>query len=515
MCRTPPHAAAAEAAGSPANYQVFFGDIHNHNADGYATSELRRAFEIARNQRLDFYARTPHAHWHDIGQYEGGIEQMWLDGFEVTKNRWDDVLEMVREFHKPGEFVTFPGYEWHSTNFGDYHLVFPYADAPLVLPDTLKELQDFVRETGAIMIPHHPANRQGMRGANFQERDPELAPLLEVYSEWGNAVSDHGPYPYIRHSHGGRWTQNTLQYRLAQGDRLGVIASTDNHFGKPGAYHEGLAAVLATDRSREAIFDALWNRRTYAVTGDRIELGFRLNDRVMGSELPFVRSRSMHVDVKGWHQISAVEIWKNNRILHRNFPIDRRPGRASWEKPVIVWFEYGWGPWSALEMAGVADWDVRFEIENGKFEALQPAFQSGPFDESRRDKILEVTPESVRLQSYTARQQQFEDHAHKGLALKLTGSPETRLQIKTTSPSKNTWTVTLADLVDRNRVLATGPYPKETALVQRLIFHEHYATQFDAQDEDDGKEVSWYYVRVRQANHQYAWSSPIWVEKAS
>jgi len=30
--------------------------------------------------------------------------------------------------------------------------------------------------------------------------------------------------------------------------------------------------------------------------------------------------------------------------------------------------------------------------------------------------------------------------------------------------------------------------------------------------EDDGKGVNWYYVRVVQANEQYAWSSPIWVE---
>ncbi len=159
---------------------------------------------------------------------------MWLEGFKVTRKRWDDGVARVKELHEPGELVTFPAYEWHSTKLGDYHIVFPYAEAPLVLPDTLEKLQELVRNSDAIMIPHHPANRQGMRGANFEMRDPDVAPLMEVYSEWGNAVSDRGPYPYIRHSHGGRWTRNTLRYRLSKGDRLGVIASTDNHFGKPG-----------------------------------------------------------------------------------------------------------------------------------------------------------------------------------------------------------------------------------------------------------------------------------------
>jgi hypothetical protein len=37
-------------------------------------------------------------------------------------------------------------------------------------------------------------------------RDPAVSPLFEIFSEWGNAEHDRGPYPYIRHSHGGRWT---------------------------------------------------------------------------------------------------------------------------------------------------------------------------------------------------------------------------------------------------------------------------------------------------------------------
>lgn len=508
--------ASTAKAGAPShrssNLNAYFGDIHNHNAVGYARGGLRRAFEIARNQQIDFYALTPHAYWHDIGEYEGQIEDIWHEGFEVTEERWPDVLAAVREFHDPGSFVTFPGYEWHSTDFGDYHVVFPYEDASLTLPDTLEELQDFVRESGAIMIPHHPANRQGMRGANFDERDPELAPLLEVYSEWGNAVYDRGPYPYIRHSPGGRWTKNTLQYRLAQGDRLGVVASTDDHFGKPAAYHQGLAAVLAPELTRDAVFDAFWNRRTYAVTGDRIDLRFDLNGRPMGSELPFARRRQMGVDVAGWYQVDSVEIWKNNRVIHRDFPQDRRTDRSSWNEPVLVWFEYGWGPWAALDMAGIAEWDVRFGIENGRFEALQPAFQTGPYSEEHRDELVEHTPQSVHLRSYTARRQEFEDHSQKGLALKIAGGPESLLTITSRAPSEKEWSFRLGDLAESNEVLFTGPYPRETALVHRVIFSEHYETSFEALDEDEGDGLSWYYVRVNQANHQYAWSSPIWVE---
>lgn len=514
MNRSSMHSAqSGESVASP-DYKPYFGDVHNHNAVGYAQGGLRRSFEIAQNQRLDFYALTPHAHWNDIEEYEEGIEDVWHRGFEVTRNRWPDLLEMVREFNEPGSLVTFPGYEWHSTHMGDYHILFPYDDARLYLPDTLEELQDFVRESKAIMIPHHPANVQGLRGANFDRRDPELAPLLEVYSEWGNAVSDKGPYPYIRHSPGGRWTKNTFEYRLAQGDRLGVVASTDDHLGKAGAYSQGLAVALATELTREAIFDAFWNRRTYAVTGDRIQLDFKLNGQVMGSELPYVREREIEVGVTGWDRVDKVEILKNNKVIHREFPMDKRNSRSSWENPVLIWFEYGWGPWASLDMAEVADWDVRFDLEQGILEDFQPAFKTGPFDESRRDRVTEQSDRGMRLRSHTARQQEFEDQSQKGVVLKVKGGMDTRLKIQTTSPSNKSWEFTLGELLESNEVLLTGSFPRESALLHRPVFQENYKTNFKFVDEDAGEGLNWYYVRVTQANRQFAWSSPIWVENA-
>ncbi len=62
-------------------------------------------------------------------------------------------------------------------------------------------------------------------------------------------------------------------------------------------------------------------------------------------------------------------------------------------------------------------------------------------------------------------------------------------------------------------MLFTGPFPRESAMLHRLVFHENYHTAFRWTDEDDGQAVNWYYVRVVQANGQMAWSSPIWVER--
>ena len=515
-----PKLAAASTTPSPApspgqSYKTYWGDLHNHGVVGYAQGTLERAFDIARNH-LDFFAYTPHAYWHDIGSYENGIENKWINGFAVTRARWPEVLKLASKYDAPGKFVTMVGYEWHSASLGDRHIIFPDLKAELALFDDLKEFQRFAKKRGCILIPHHPANRRGHRGANFSTRDPEVEPVLEMYSEWGNAEHDRAPYGYNRHTEGGRWTKNTLQYLLAQGHRMGVIASTDDHLGYPGAYREGLAAVKATDLSREAIFDAIRNRRTYAVTGDRIELDFELNGGMMGQEIPYERKRRIQVAVTGWDQVDRVEVLKNNRVIHRDFPMDRTVSSGSWERPVLIRFEYGWGPWPVLGMGRVADWDIRINLDGGTLEDVQTCFGSGPLDEGRRDKILERSSTNLRVQSFTALRQQFEDISTKAVVLKVRGTPQTRLTISLEAPSRKSLTLPLAELAESGETIFTGPFPKESALVHRLVFDDHYRTEFtvedEAEDKNKGKQADWYYTRVVQSNGQLAWSSPIWVD---
>jgi len=167
----------ASAAGS-----LYFGDLHNHSEVGYARGSLERAFGIAR-EHLDFFAFTPHGYWHDIGTYENNIEKKWLDGFEVTKKRWPEVLRAVRKYDEPGRFAPMAGFEWHSTSLGDYHIIFPTLEAEYIRFDSLQQFQRFAKQRGAIMIPHHPANRLGHRGANLAKRNPEVSPVIEMFSE--------------------------------------------------------------------------------------------------------------------------------------------------------------------------------------------------------------------------------------------------------------------------------------------------------------------------------------------
>ncbi len=509
---TASHGAEGLPEGLPEGLNCYFGDLHNHCEVGYARGSLTRAFEIA-GSHLDFVSCTPHSWWPDVPKMTQGKEQKWLDGFEVAKRRWPEVQQLNMDYHRPGEFVTFPGYEWHSSQFGDFCIISPDDELPLIRFDELKKLQQYAFDKGALLIPHHPGYLQGHRGANPAHWDARVTRLLEIFSEHGNAESEEGSQDYIRHSMGGRWRPNTFQAVLEAGHRVGVLASTDDHLGHPGAYGEGLAVVLAPELTRSALFGSLDKRLCYGVTGDRIRVNFAVNGQAMGSELPFTDQRRIAVEVEGWDTVEKVEIIKNNQVIHREHPVDSAPGANPFARPVVVRLEYGWGPWASLGIPRICDWKIDTKVEGGKILELMPGFQSGPLDEDRRNRIEGSTAGGFELTSYTSRLDAFAERPTNLVALRIAGGPETRITLNVTQPTAMTVSKTLAELLASNEVAFTGPFPDESIILHRPVAEANLGCSFGVTDTGDGSRDDWYYVRVTQRNGQLAWSSPVWVNR--
>jgi hypothetical protein len=109
---------------------------------------------------------------------------------------------------------------------------------------------------------------------------------------------------------------------LRKGLRLGFVAGSDTHSGRPGGsakeplgYWGGLTAVWAKELTRRSIFEAILARRTYALTRARIVLRMTVNDAWMGSELP--ASDTARIRIEAWAPlpITKVEIVKNTELL--------------------------------------------------------------------------------------------------------------------------------------------------------------------------------------------------------
>ena len=492
------------------NMNLYWGDIHNHNSIGQIKGSLERSYDIARSN-LDFYCFTPQSQWEDMIEIPEGRNAQFIRGFEAAKSNWNKMKRFADEFYEPGRFVSFLGYEVHF-NSGDFHIIFPDTEGDLVyLPDA-KAWHQYAKERDAILVPHHPGYKPGWRGFDWNLMDPSVSPVVEICSEHGNAESDRSPIRYIRHSMGGRYTRSTVQWLWQSGVKAGVIASSDDHLGFPGAYGEGLAAVWSEALDRDSIMGAIRARRTYGVNADRIELEFRMNGHWMGETIPDTGSREISVRVKGEDVVDRVEVLKNNRVIYRDHPIDKEQGAAGWDKPVLCRVEFGWGPWSAFDMARVCNWRFQVRVDGGKILSVSPHFQSRPFDEENRNRVVASEDGSYEVMSYTSRLNALEDKATNDVVLRIQGSPETQMSMVVTRPVQMTITKSLAELAEANEISFAGAFSSESVMLHRVVFADNYESDFKFRDEAVSGDTDWYYVRVVQTNGSLAWSSPIWIE---
>ena len=489
--------------------QILFGDIHNHNAYGYGIGSLERSIDIAQ-AHLDFFAFTGHSSWHDTEEMEGGREQHWLKGFDKLKSGWPDVQNLIADANKDDEFSTFLGFEWHSSHFGDQCVVFPDDHQPLAYPDHVQKLREFCVEKKALMIPHHLAYPSGSRGVNWDEFDECCTPVVEIFSEHGNSEDDRGPFTFFNHSMGPRETSQTVKAALEKGLKFGFVASSDSHNGFPGAYGEGLLAVHSRGQDRASIIDAINNRHTYALTGDRILVDYSVDGRLMGSTINAGKNVEISYDVRCPDELEVVEIIQNGEIVHRAYPKSKVDLATAIAEPFQIRLEWGWGPWGDLALDRIADWAFKLEINGGNILNVTPCLQSGPFDEKRRHRFDLKSKTELNIISYSARHGGYRQNPNQSVVLELEGNGATELKLAMSQPTSASSVHTIAEMHQGSASLFTGPFPKESYQWHRLVALPSSRVTGKAQFQipDDRSNI---YLRVKQQNGHIAWASPVFV----
>lgn len=491
------------------SYRILYGDIHNHNAHGYGVGSIERSLDVARTH-LDFFAFTGHSAWHDMPSMEGGRERHWIDGFKRLKDSWPRVQQVIAEGNRDGEFCAFLGFEWHSSHWGDQCVVFPRDHRPIFYSAEPAELRRFCLEERALMIPHHLAYPKGHRGVNWSCFDEACTPVVEIYSEHGNSEDDRGPFTYFSHSMGGRETANTASAALASGLRFGFVGSSDDHAGFPGAYGEGLMAALVGEFSREGIFEAIRARRTYALTGDRIELDFSVEGAPMGASIEAGQKAEARFTVRGRDEIDVVEVIQDGRVAHRSFADDAFQEEAAFQSPIQVRLEWGWGPWGALALERVCDWAMRAKLRHGRIARYFPCLQSMPFDEQRRHRFAREGESGLAIRSYTARKNAYRESPNQSVVLELEAGADGVLELELNQPVEQRTESRLADLLRGSHNLFTGPFPQESYQWHRLVPRAASALEGRCTlDVPHGR--SNVYLRARQKNGHIAWSSPVFM----
>jgi len=320
----------------PASERVWWGMIHGHTEISDGLGSLDHYFGYMRDEcRLDFAASGDHDHV-----------------YETPDDMWTLTQEEAARYNQPGRFTTFLGYEWakwRQNGDGDRNVYYLHDHRPMYRSEdgihpTPPDLFRALRDETAIIIPHHSA--EVGNHCDWKDHDPEKERLVEIYSVWGNSersVHQGNPFPVRpvavsgdEPPDAGEVAAGFVQRALELGWRVGFTAGGDDHLAHPGdqvvgdkpgwQYPAGLLGVWAAANTREAIWEALWNRRCYGTTGARMVVDFRLNDHPMGAQVSLAddpglaAARKLAITVHGTDDIRCIEIVRNNRDLHRRGP---------------------------------------------------------------------------------------------------------------------------------------------------------------------------------------------------
>ncbi|MBK8019914.1 MAG: Tat pathway signal sequence [Chloroflexi bacterium] len=495
---------------SYADLNVYYGDLHNHCNISYGHGSLEAAFRNARLQ-LDFASVTVHGAWPDLPSNDPQLAYL-IDyhhrGFEQAQRQWPEYLAQTERENCDGEFVTFPSFEWHSCKYGDHCIYFKNAGDHRILADEdLETLRRTLRtfDTPALVLPHHIGYRQGYRGINWDAFSPEMSPVAEIFSFHGLAESSEGSYPYL-HSMGPRHQLSTAQHGWARGLVFGLVGSTDHHNAFPGSYGYGRLGIWAPALTRDALWQAIQQRRTYVLTGDRIELAFGINDQIMGDLGPAAQERWIDVGVRGGGSIDYVEVLHNNQIIHRESVFPQRQQAGTFK----VHVELGWG-----ERDEPTVWDVDLAVRQGTLRTVEPRFRGygptaspGETANFSPSHLTRPAPDRVQFQTQTMQNLSLHTPATEGICVEIEGDSETTLIARFNGQQQE---IRLAELIDGSRTFYLGGFVSPAICFHRAIPLQEFAMNMAFMHDGGLRERDWYYVRVRQRNDQWAWSSPIWI----
>lgn len=491
---------------------LYWGDIHNHCGITYGYGSLEHALSRA-GEHLDFCAITGHAMWpdmHERSEETAFVVDFHNHGFQKLRNHWEEVRQMMAKANGD-DFVTFQAYEMHSSKYGDHHLVTPDDTLPLIERDSPKQL---LEDSGCdgITVAHHIGYTPGYRGINWDEYDEQVTPLIEVCSKHGCAMSEDAAYPYY-HNMGPRDSRNTVYEGLKRGYRFGFVGSTDHHAGYPGSYGDGKMAVLAEEKTRESIWDAMKNRRTYAVTGDRIKCKFEVNHAPIGSMVEEHKpEKKIQFSVEACYLIDKIVIYRNLEPVRIIDGLMLKPKAGDTRFKLRI--EMGWGN----NEEELYPWNFQVKLSGGRFLEAEPCFRGrsvlapGSADGDAREdinqidnRILSVTDHEVSWVCQTIKNPSTLQPQTCAVILALEANADSVVEIR---GNGHEISKTVGELCGYGFTKHMKPYHSQAFKVHTMISESQYKVDGTFTDRMEG--TGFYHMEVHQRNNHHAYVTPVY-----
>jgi hypothetical protein len=167
---------------------------------------------------------------------------------------------------------------------------------------------------------------------DFKEFNAEFERIAEIYNCWGCSEcteKEGNPFPLRKSPKKTEENEaGSLRKALNNNCRFGFVAGGLDDRGVYSSFYRseqvqyspGLTAIISPTQTREGLLDALYKRRCYATTGDRIVIDLQVAQSPMGSELTTEKrpglaySRHLTGYAIGTDHIQKIEIIRSGKV---------------------------------------------------------------------------------------------------------------------------------------------------------------------------------------------------------
>lgn len=306
------------------DYHLFWGLLHGESERFDSTESIESCLRHFRDEHvLGYYGVSP------------------FENAEETPNDvWKQISQNVSDFDEAERFTTFLGFQWQGAAGSEGLRQIVFAKEGKALPrkkegkyPSLSKLYRSYSPKEIIAIPTFTMG-DGYH-YNFKEFDPEYERVVEIYNAWGsseNTEKEGNTLPIAIEGKKGVKpnAEGSIQKALQRNCRFGFVAGGLDDRGiyaylydsDQKQYAPGLTGIVSKEHTRQALFDALWNRSCYATTGPRIIVGLSIASSGMGSEISTADKPGLRVNrhiaayAVGADKLKKVEIIRNGTVIH-------------------------------------------------------------------------------------------------------------------------------------------------------------------------------------------------------
>ncbi len=352
---------------------VFFGDIHNHTSYSDGSGSPTLALSTGQAAGFDFMAITDHS-------------------YAIDDTEWANTLAAVEAATIPGTFVALRGFEYTQGAEGHINVYNTVrhacrSDVGFSMCDYTPNLEagvtvrgfyewaasdgmNAVDAAGTVLQFNHP----GWINFNDWTYHPEVSEIARM-TEVGNGSGTS----YV-------FSEDEYIRALDYGWKLGAANNADTHSYYWGTNTDHRTGVLMPELTKEALLEALHERRTFATEDKNFALSMKANGAWMGAEIANAGYIQFEIDgTDGDGELTAlVELITDGGVAVDSYA----PGTAT----------FLWTPYLTIT-SGVHYYYVRVTQADGDRIVGSPVWTMGGEDIAITDVIIQPTIPTIHSPS--------------------------------------------------------------------------------------------------------------------